>query len=388
MPSTVNSAASPPGLLVRADAGAGMGAGHVMRCLALAHEWRARGGDVRFLGRMGDALAARIAGDGYALTPLDVEPFGDGDVQRTLDALAALGSERGGTPWCVLDGYGFEPRHQEAVRAAGNRLLVVDDRAHLSRYTADVILNHNPDAPERPYTHDGARTLLGLRYALLRPEFAAAGRSADSGQQPPPRALRVLVTMGGADDGNMCALALGALSRVAGAPLEVTVVAGSANPRLEALREAAAGLQHAVTVAAHVDDMAGLMRRTDLAVTAAGGTCWELSRMGVPMVLVVTADNQVGVAAGVEAAGAGVLAGTAGEIDPGALGAMVASIAADAPLREAMSRSGRRLVDGRGPERVVDAMLEITRTTTPPARTAGAAGSGARGTRTWLEPEA
>ena len=35
-------------LLVRADASAGMGAGHVIRCLALAEEWIASGGQVDF----------------------------------------------------------------------------------------------------------------------------------------------------------------------------------------------------------------------------------------------------------------------------------------------------------------------------------------------------
>src|SRR5262249_3262600 len=36
-------------LIIRADAGAHIGAGHVMRCLALAERWQQSGGDVTFL---------------------------------------------------------------------------------------------------------------------------------------------------------------------------------------------------------------------------------------------------------------------------------------------------------------------------------------------------
>ena len=36
-------------LLIRADGGASMGLGHVMRCLALAQAWQERGGQVTFL---------------------------------------------------------------------------------------------------------------------------------------------------------------------------------------------------------------------------------------------------------------------------------------------------------------------------------------------------
>ena len=38
--------------------------------------------------------------------------------------------------------------------------------------------------------------------------------------------------------------------------------------------------------------MPQLMAWADLAVSAAGTTCWELAFMGLPMLLVVLADNQ------------------------------------------------------------------------------------------------
>ena len=347
-----------PVMLVRADEGPGIGAGHVMRCLALARAWGLAGGRSVFLGAVPGVSVAEAVRAAYARVEAPgVEPYGQADALRTVELLRGLAAESGSAPWCVTDGYGFGTDWQRTVRGAGFPLLVVDDRAHLDSYEADIVLNHNPDAADLNYTlRPGCRALFGVRYSLLRPEFGAArALRAETRAQ----CRRVLVTMGGADAKNVCTTVVRALVHAGQPGLEAVVVAGPSNPHMDALRGVAAGSPLAVEVVPSTDDMAGLMAEADLAVSAAGGTCWELCHMGVPVVMVVTADNQVGVAAGVRAAGAGVLAGAAEDVEPEALGRLVGDLARDAGRRSAMAENGRRLVDGQGPDRVVAAMRGV-----------------------------
>jgi spore coat polysaccharide biosynthesis predicted glycosyltransferase SpsG len=95
------------------------------------------------------------------------------------------------------------------------------------------------------------------------------------------------------------------------------------------------------------------MASADLALTAAGSTCWELACLGVPALVVETADNQRWVAAVLAAAGAVERCGRWGDQDPSELAERVAALLADRVRLTAMGTAGRRLVDGRGADRVL-----------------------------------
>ena len=65
-------------VLVRADASASIGSGHVMRCLALALGWRARGAQVRFACREHPGnLCALLESQGFQVLRLPMgQPHG------------------------------------------------------------------------------------------------------------------------------------------------------------------------------------------------------------------------------------------------------------------------------------------------------------------------
>ena len=109
---------------------------------------------------------------------------------------------------------------------------------------------------------------------------------------------------------------------------------------------------------ADVRDIPGLMGWADLAISAAGSTCFELAHLGLPALLIVTADNQVLNSQGIASRGAAVHLGTIGDLSPGALVETVERVLDDADLRDRMSDAGRRLVDGRGVERVAEALQQ------------------------------
>lgn len=310
-------------LLIRADGGPVVGHGHVMRCLALAQAWRARGGEAVFVGDHDDALRRALATSGFAALRVPRPHPDPADITLTVGLL-----EDGDFAAVVLDGYCLDGDYQHRLRAGGRRLLVIDDIAHLERYEADVLLNQNLGSDELGYRTTGDPLwLLGARFALLREEFAQWQWHE---RTIPARAERLLVTVGGS----------------------------AQDARLQKILRAVEPLGLDVRVAAGVSpaEMPGLMAWADIALSAAGSTCWELAFMGVPLVVFVLAENQGRNASGLAALGAASFLGALDDLSEEQLAAEVAALVADGERRRRMSAAGRALVDGRGAQRVAAAI--------------------------------
>lgn len=332
-------------VLVRADGGADIGMGHVMRCLALAEGLGERGAAVSFLTRAEPAVLARIAAHGWdAVTlPPGADP---GAEAAALVARASAIDARA----AVVDVQGFPAQAQACVRAAGLRLTMLDDLGGAG-FQADVVLNPNVDARTEAYAAAPHTTLLlGPRYALLRRQFV--GRPAP----PAAPAPRVLVTMGGGDADNATLRALREADALEAA-FNVDVLLGPAFPHGEAVEAAARRARHPVRIHRDPSDPAGVMVGATVAVSAAGSTCLELAHLGVPAILLVLADNQAGNAAGLDRAGCARSLGDVTRLSGDRLREALATLLADATGRARMSASGRRLVDGGGAARAAAMVL-------------------------------
>lgn len=343
-------------LIVRADADARRGAGHVMRCLALVYAWRAGGGFIGFVSTQLTApLRRKIQAAGAAVIELGSGHPDFADAQRTVGYIDEVVQQSQQLPWVVLDGYDFDREYQNKLRASGARLMVIDDNAHLPFYEADIVLNHGLQAQSLNYRcAPECALLLGTRYALLRPEFT---RWVAADKLTPHKARRMLVTLGGSDPENITEKVLQALAHVEGS-MEVRVVVGPMNPNGKSLGDAAVKLHHSVRLEAAVQDMAAVMLWADLAVSAAGGTCWELAALGVPTVTLAVADNQKLIAAELDRSGAAINLGWHRQVSAQEIATTLGPIIKSPQLRQQMSSRGKALVDGRGAQRVVEAILE------------------------------
>lgn len=338
-------------LLVRADGGAAIGSGHVMRCLALAQGWQDAGGDVVFATvDLDDTLRRRLVSERAGVVDLDAAPGSRLDAEATVREARQTGAE-----WVVADGYKFGATYQRAIHDAGLKLLALDDDGHAEHYHADVVLNVNLDADKSLYDRrePATRLLLGTRYALLRREFRRHG---DHQRSIPPVAGRVLVTFGGSDPHGMAAVTIRAIHAIDDPALETTVVAAREDLRTRLVPLAADGSQR-IEVLGHVGEMAELMIRSDLAVAAAGGTSWERALLKLPSLVVTVAENQRSNAEALHRAGAATDLGWWRDVCEENLARAIRDAAMDAALRGRQADSAGRIVDGRGAERVVQAMI-------------------------------
>jgi len=339
-------------LLVRADASSSIGVGHVMRCLALAQAWQEAGGSALFAMAEGaEALGERLAAEGMAVRPLQVEAGSVEDARQTL-ALA----EREQADWLALDGYRFDAEYQRRLTQGHSRLLMLDDFGQASHYCADLVLNQNAHADAAFYPSREATTelLLGLDYALLRREFRHHPPQAKDPSQP---ARHLLLTLGGGDPDNLTGRVIEELSGIDLPGLETIAVVGASNPhrpRLEALRRAS---DRQLQLRSNVADMNELYAWADLAVTGGGSTLWELAHLGVPAVTLILAENQEPSSHRLDRMGAVRCLGEPRQLDPGAIAVAVARLCADPQQRRRLAERGRQLVDGQGAPRVVRRML-------------------------------
>lgn len=336
-------------LVVRADASAQIGAGHVMRCLALAQQWQAGGGTVTLV-TTGDApaLAERWRAEGMEVVPAEGMPGAAADAAFTAGVAHARGAV-----WVVVDGYHFDAAYVTILQAEGLCVLYVDDTSTLPHYSAEVVLNQNVYAAAELYAARSERTqlLLGTRYALLRREFWDVDTET---RLFPETALQVLVTLGGGDAGNMTRWVVEQLREVKIADLDVMVVLGASNPHKDSVKEAATRSGLHIRLEQNVSDMPARMAWADVAVTGAGSTCWELALMGLPSVVLVLAENQEGIARGLAARG--VVRMWEMHNEARQFGELVTRLCSDATERQRMSEAGHALVDGKGAARVVQAL--------------------------------
>ena len=328
-------------LFIRADAHSAIGTGHVMRMTALAQAWQDEKGDVVFVSRIeSEALRARLTAEGF----LHVEPRGVHPDPADSESLLALSSPG---DWIAIDGYCFDSDFMRALHESRRRCLVMDDVNDRGRYLATMLVNQNADAGDYEYDIEpGCMTLKGPRNALLRKEFLAKEHATSPVRQ---KASRLLMTFGGADVGGMTAKALGTLAEAELDEVSVKVVVGSLAPTGPSLSRLVEKLNISCEVMHGVDDMAPLMEWADVAMTAAGSVCWEFCLFGVPMIVWSVADNQSGIARSLVSGGIA--------LDGNNLSAKaLTEFMDDAVVRQAMSESGRKTVDGKGAFRLVRAM--------------------------------
>ncbi|MDG9882700.1 UDP-2,4-diacetamido-2,4,6-trideoxy-beta-L-altropyranose hydrolase [Pseudomonas sp. GD04058] len=331
-------------VLIRADAGAMIGIGHVARCLTLAEQLAALGATVAFACReLPGHQIARIRGEGHEVFALP------GDTEDEVAELAALLAPDRVFDWLIVDHYGLGAAWERAARRWARQVMVIDDLADRT-HDCDLLLDQNATASAaiyRPLVPDACRILAGPRYALLRPEFR-------QGRAPVDVARRVLVSFGGFDQSGMTLKTLQALTSIEG--IEVQCIAGQSSPDLPAL--------HALVVQrpdwqllAFVDDLPRRMAASTLFIGAGGGTTWERAAMGLPSLCISVADNQSANAEVLARAGVHLYLGMAAQVSVEALRQAITLLLENAPLREHFAARGREWVDGLGAQRVAVALL-------------------------------
>ena len=338
-------------VLFRVESGAGVGPGHLQRCVSLATALAELGHESTFIVSGGAHSLARVERAGFRVVDLaTASPGSEADAQTVL---AAIADHRCGA--IVTDSYLVDQEYMRVVASSSAALVAIDD---LARETppASIIVNTTIDADDAVYDGVGrdAELLMGIGYAILGPQYWDLGPREITGKPQ-----RVLMTLGGADGKNLTPVLLASLDGV-NADFTVDVVIGPFNVHQVEVEEASHACERAVQLLTGQESLQKHMWGTDIAISAAGQTLYELAVTGTPTVAIQVADNQAPNMRGFAEEGCieSVVAGNrkdAGE----ATANKVAALINDQQRRLAMSAAGRRLIDGQGARRVARAIDRV-----------------------------
>jgi UDP-2,4-diacetamido-2,4,6-trideoxy-beta-L-altropyranose hydrolase len=264
-----------------------------MRCLTLAEALRDCGAEVSFFCRLlpGD-LCELVVGRGFCLNVLSTLVFLDVDrFNQDKDAAETQTFFSGHVDWMVVDHYGLDISWEAKVRKNGTKVLVVDDLAN-RRHECDLLLDQNFYLSSAG-RYEGkvpqyCRLLLGPKFALLASSFrelAKVPRNRDG------HVRRVLVFFGGGDPTRETEKFLEVVDSPEWSGVRFDVVVGGGNPLRYEIEARCRKIGH-VRYHCQTPYMAELCWKADLAIGAGGSANWERCVLGLPALVIITAENQ------------------------------------------------------------------------------------------------
>lgn len=344
-------------IAIRTDASAGIGSGHVMRCLTLSDALAEKGASVFFIAReLRGNMNAYIEARGYQVSRLQGDNVSGGDesfgVKVDAEQTAAV-VQKNPVEMLVVDHYAVDRVWERMLRGYVGKIMVIDDLAD-REHDCDLLLNQNYYG-QVDFRYDGlvpvhCKQLLGTRYTLLRPEFAAALPVL----KPRTGKLEhILIFFGATDSQNQTLKALKAIRHIDRPEIEVDVIFGVNFPFKPLVLDFVAGMPEKVTCHEYVNNMAAMIAAADLYLGAAGTTTWERCCLGLPSVVIAVAANQIGPMERMDKAGIVRYLGESADVSVADVAAALRELLTTPSDLAEMSRKGMELVDGRGIQRCV-----------------------------------
>ncbi|MBP3338544.1 MAG: UDP-2,4-diacetamido-2,4,6-trideoxy-beta-L-altropyranose hydrolase [Lachnospiraceae bacterium] len=340
---------------IRVDANETIASGHIMRCLSIARHLK----DNCIFIVADDYARQLISSKGFEVFTLGTDYS---DMESELDILKELIS-RLHIDVMLVDSYKVTPAYLSCLKTFC-KVVYLDD-IYAFPYDVNVLANYAAGACDATYKELFGDALLpdlylGPAYAPLREEFLLF-KSKDKGV-----VTDIFITSGATDKFDVVLNLVKQLVKLDDfSNMKLHVISGMFNQNADELKTLA--LQYFnVLVYENVSNMAEIMSKCQIAVSAGGSTLMELAAVGVPTIAYIVADNQVsGVKALVDME-AVMYAGNANCVDDAncvdcihSIVGCMQSLISDKALRDSLREKASSLVDGLGAKRIAQILAEL-----------------------------
>ena len=273
-------------ILFRADSSSFIGTGHIMRDLVLAKQYKTE--NIIFAVRELDGnINYKIDEDGYSKVVLKTNDF------EELDKII----KKLNIDMIIIDHYEINYDFEKKIKESNPNLkiFVFDDT--YEKHFCDILLNHNISADERKYQNlvpKDCELRCGSKYTLLREEFLEAKKQKNNIKKD-KRIKTIFIAMGGADHSNINVDILKTIKRVRKnhkQNIKVNIVTTNANKNLEKLKLYCKNKKW-INLHINSNKIAKLMIKSDFAIVTPSVTVNEVYYLGLPIITIKTAENQI-----------------------------------------------------------------------------------------------
>jgi spore coat polysaccharide biosynthesis predicted glycosyltransferase SpsG len=334
-------------ILFRCDGTPDAGWEPFYQCLSLAAAMQRRRRGTHFfsyLDPLGLAQVIHRANNDWV--PAEQRVGDDRDLDATLAQIRRLNPSA-----VVVASPDVSADYLREIRKAGT-LVVVFDSVAAGRLPADVVVNPFLAPGRKAYRHDSAtQLLLGHRFALCRGVFR---RQRTIRATEPPQPFRCMLAPG---DNDLAGDAMVRLRHLLDIPLvaKVSVAVRTHHPQYDELKEVAKDDPRVEVVTEHKELMTRLVR-THFAVTSGDTWALELCCVGIPQLIISQTTHHAMSAKRMDEEGIATFLGGHDTVTFDELKVAVDGLLDDERERRGMTRCARNMIDGRGPDRIVNGM--------------------------------
>lgn len=337
-------------ILLRCDANSTVGWEPFYQCLTYAAALQRRRRPAYFMGQIGPfpLLSQIVRGGNDYLTAGHTIGTAE-DCDETIREIRRLGAGA-----VIVNAPGVQEEYLRELSSTGTTVVVIDSEAQV-RFPNRLVINPLIGKPLTSYRWEtGTQLLLGRKYAIVRSVFRRQ-RALRSGD--PQGSHRGIIALGEDDfagESLVKAHEILAASRVD----KLTVLVRSHHEQLDELRTLAEKNKGRLEVLTEPSEIGTRLPRAHFALTCGDGLSLEMACVGVPQLIITQNSRHVPNAKKMDEDGAATYLGTHDQVTTTALRDAVNYLLDDQLERIGMSRCARMMIDGKGPDRLVNG-LEI-----------------------------
>ena len=339
----------------RVDSSGSIGAGHLVRCLALAQELQSRGVKTFFISQNILApLKEFLFSSGHRVIniPQSISSRFDWkrDSAETLKVLKDISADI-----LIVDHKQLDERWHRSIKKTINKLAVIDDVPGRKLF-CDILIDQNlgrKPAHYLPFIEGNPKFLLGSKFVLMRNEFRLNKERAFKRRKEFKGLKSILLTLGGSESLENYLKIIKVLSELKLDNFsEVKLALGFDQKQEIYSKHFLKSEKLKISVLENPLNICESMVTSDLCIGYAGSSSWERCVLGLPSLVKVISDDQIFIAKNLEKKGAARIWKKESELKK------LVETMDDRDKWFKVVDASRKISDGNGSRRVASAILE------------------------------